>query len=176
MGGLDYWSTVPTFGGGGYAWSLAFVDGTAYYYASINSWPVRCVRGGSSSGTGTGARFAAQDSGATVLDRISGLHWQQGFSAAVMTQTAGLSWCTANTPALPGSGWRLPTSHELEDLVDTQAWSPVTDVVFADAVGDSFWSATLSVLGGEACHVQLGGGGGSHFSLTTSTQRARCVR
>ncbi len=125
--------------------------------------------------TAVAGRFATQDSGVTVLDRISGLHWQQGFSASTMTQAAALTWCSANTPALPGSGWRLPTSHELDDLADTQTSSPAIDAVFAGTPNEYFWSATPWVSGGYAWYVSFAYGYSSSYD-TSFTYRVRCVR
>ena len=125
--------------------------------------------------TAIAGRFAMQDSGKTVLDRISGLHWQQGFSATTMTQAAALTWCSANTPALPGTGWRLPTSHELEDLADSQAASPAIDAVFAGTPSEFFWSATPWVSGGNAWVVDFYYGR-SYYDGSSSAFRVRCVR
>ena len=123
----------------------------------------------------TAGRFAVQEGGKTVLDRLSGLRWQQGFSASPMDWAAAKTWCSANTPALPGSGWRLPTVRELDTVVDRQTQQPASDAVFGAPPSEYFWTSTPWVGGGSAWVV--GFGYGSSNSLDTSnTYRVRCVR
>lgn len=63
-------------------------------------------------------RFALQDGGLTILDRISGLLWQQGLSVNQMNPIDAQSYC--KTVALPGEDWRLPTIGERVQLADFQ--------------------------------------------------------
>ena len=120
-------------------------------------------------------RFALQDAGATVFDHISGLHWQQGFSATTMDWASAKTWCSANTPALPGSGWRLPSVRELRQLADRQTSAPAIDAAFGTTSNELFWSATPWVSGGYARYVNFLNGS-SYYDSTTNTYRVRCVR
>ncbi len=176
-GGWTHWTSVP-WTQSDHAWFVVFSGsggGGAWGDATSTALGVRCVRGGAANGTGSATRFAMQDGGITVLDRISGLHWQQGFSNAKISQTAALAWCSANTQALPGVGWRVPTSHELEDLVDSQTDTPPVDPVFVDTPSDYFWSSTPWTSLGYAWVVAFDLGH-SFATSTADLHRVRCVR
>ncbi len=125
----------------------------------------------------TAGRFAVQDSGKTVLDRSNGLRWQQGFSAKTMNWADAKTWCAANTPALPGSGWRLPTIGELVTLVDVKNNSPAIDSMFAGTPNELFRASTPSASGGSAWLVFFYNGYALHYDNDiASTYRVRCVR
>ena len=131
-----------------------------------NTAPAKAVAG----------RFAVQDGGKTVLDRLTGLHWQQGFSGSTMDWAAAKLWCSNNTAALPGSGWRLPTVRELDTIVDRQTQQPAIDpVLSANTPSEYFWTSTPWVGGGSAWSVYFNFGY-SFFHDTSSSFRARCVR
>ncbi len=88
-------------------------------------------------------RFVVQDAGQTVFDRVSGLHWQQGEAATLMTWAAAKTWCANNTPTLPGVGWRMPTIGELQQLIDRQApHAPYIDDAFASTSNQLFWTTS----------------------------------
>ena len=123
----------------------------------------------------TAGRFAVQDGGKTVLDRISGLRWQQAFSATNMNQAAAKNWCSANTPGLPGTGWRLPGVGELATLVERKPNSPAIDAAFAGTPAAWFWSSTPWVAGGAAWIVNFYDGG-SALGAPSFPNRVRCVR
>lgn len=123
----------------------------------------------------TAGRFAVQEGGKTVLDRLSGLRWQQGFSASPMDWAAAKTWCSANTPALPGSGWRLPTVRELDTVVDRQTQQPASDAVFGATPSEYFWTSTPWVGGGSAWYVYFVNGY-SYYNVTSDSSRVWCVR
>ena len=123
----------------------------------------------------TAGRFAVQDGGKTVLDRISGLRWQQAFSATSMNQAAAKAWCLANTPGLPGTGWRLPGVGELVTLIDRKAVYPAIDAAFVGTLAVSFWSSTPGVEGGSAWVVYFADGYCDVYGISL-TSRVRCVR
>ena len=175
-GDLAYWSTVPM-AWSGYAWDVSFVYGNAVYpdLSAAPTLHVRCVRGGAVTGTGSGSRFAVQDVGKTVLDRISGLHWQQGISSGTLSTTGAATWCTANTPGLPGTGWRLPTSHELEDLVDAQTSAPAINTAFAGTASVNLVTSSTWKANGDTWVVNFDGGATSSTS-TLNGGKVRCVR
>lgn len=123
----------------------------------------------------TAGRFAVQEGGKIVLDRISGLRWQQGFSAATMDWANAKAWCSANTPGLPGNAWRLPTIGELATLVDAKTQKPAIDAVFAGTPGEGLWSATPWGGAGYAWDVQFGVGITTGDAMSVP-YRVRCVR
>lgn len=123
-------------------------------------------------------RYTLQDAGKTVLDRVTGLRWQQGYSATKMIWSDAKVWCGDNPPALPASGWRLPTARELATLIDSQAQKPAIDAVFGVPNGAFFWSATKWIGGGAGWYVEFDDGQ-SHFlmcSENAGSGRVRCVR
>jgi hypothetical protein len=83
--------------------------------------------------------------GGVVLDRRTGLAWQQGWAA-------GTSWADAmaqceqlNTAGYAGhtSGWRLPTAIELLSLVDSSTVEPaINSAAFPSTPSTPFWSAS----------------------------------
>ena len=125
--------------------------------------------------TAVAGRFVAQDSGTTVLDRITGLHWQQGYSGSTMNWADAKTWCSNNSPALAGSGWRLPSYGELRQLADHQTSSPAIDAVFAGTPSAYFWANTPWVSGGAAWYVSFSSGS-SGSDGTAGPSRVRCVR
>lgn len=114
-----------------------------------------------------------QDAGKTVFDRISGLHWQRGSSDGP-NWTQAKTWCSANTPALPGSGWRMPTTGELVTLVDRKQIEPAIDPVFM-GTPTIFWSSTPYASGGSVWCVHFAAGNALNV-LITDTFSVRCVR
>lgn len=125
--------------------------------------------------TAPAGRFVLQDAGKTVLDRINDLRWQQGFSATPMKWADAKTWCSANTPALPGSGWRLPTVGELVTLVDRKRSNPAIDAVFSGTPNAYFWSITPFASGGSVWYVSFYYGNAAINDIT-NTYRVRCVR
>jgi hypothetical protein len=111
----------------------------------------------------------------TVVDRVTGLTWQRAVSAATYDLAAAKNYCQ-HLP-LKGGGWRLPSSAELESLVDRRAIEPTIDVTaFPNTPSEGFWSSTA--LAGDA-----GSGwcvffddGRTRFVLTSDPARVRCVR
>jgi len=120
-------------------------------------------------------RFWLTDGGKTVLDRLTGLRWQQGYSGSTMNWAAAKDWCKNNTPALPASGWRLPTVAELHTLGDRQKPSQPIDAVFGTTPTEFFWSATPKVGSSSAWAVWFSYGQGS-FNDIPYNHRVRCVR
>lgn len=124
-------------------------------------------------------RFALQNSGKVVLDRLTGLHWQQGFSATPMTGDLAVAWCAKNTPGLPGAGWHLPGIRELWTIADRQAVLPAVDSAFAGTPSDYFWSATtafnIPINKGIVWLVNMGTANGN-FVTIFEVKSVRCVR
>lgn len=124
-------------------------------------------------------RYVLQNSGKVVLDRLTGLHWQQGFSAKTMDGDAAVEWCAKNSGSLPGLGWRLPTVRELWTITDRQASAPAVDSVFAGTPPDYFWSSTVAfnipINKGIVWLINMGYGNGN-FTTVFEIKNVRCVR
>ena len=122
-------------------------------------------------------RFALQDNGKTVLDRVNGLRWQQGSSTTTMNWAAAKAWCSNNTPVLPGTGWRLPTVRELQTIVDRQTGEEGmgTDAVFGATPKFLLWTMSPWVGGGSTWFVGFGSGD-SYYSPSQNAHNVRCVR
>jgi hypothetical protein len=81
----------------------------------------------------------------TVLDNKTRLIWQQAVPAQSYTWSDAMSYCTSNTPGLPGNGWRLPSLKELVTIVDFgQAIpGPVIDrTAFPNTPSLTFWTSS----------------------------------
>jgi hypothetical protein len=108
-----------------------------------------------------------------VLDRETGLVWEQAPSATLQTWSTALNSC-ANLKNGGRMGWRLPSVHELSSLIDpTVTPSGTTSTLpvghpFTNVVGTFYWSATtyapgptvswrISFFGGQV--ATLGGKG-----------------
>lgn len=117
--------------------------------------------------------------GGVVLDRRTGLAWQQGW-------TVGTSWSDAvaqcehlNTASYGGasSGWRLPTAIELLSLVDSSAMNPaINSSAFPDTPSTPFWSASRpSADAGVAWEVGFARGDARLLEVTLDAG-VRCLR
>lgn len=92
------------------------------------------------SADGGSGRFTDHGDG-TVSDDVSGLVWQQGFSPSNQSQADSIAYCLGL--ALPGSGWRLPTSDELLSIVDLTVTAPTIDGrYFPGTPSVYFWSSS----------------------------------
>jgi hypothetical protein len=94
--------------------------------------------------TAPAGRFTIGAAGAgTVTDAKTGRIWQQIVSSLHYTWAEAKTYCSGNTPGLPGAGWRLPTIRELQSIVDDRNVSPAIDTTaFPSTPADKFWSAT----------------------------------
>ncbi len=123
----------------------------------------------------TAGRLATQENGKIVIDRMTGLHWERGVAATGMNWSDAMSWCNVNTLGLPGSGWRLPTVGELNQLVDRQRSNPAIDPLFTGTPADDFW--TSSAVAGESLPWSVSFYAGTTMTSDPATShRVRCVR
>ena len=107
----------------------------------------------------------ARFSGDAVLDKETGLVWEQSPGMALQTWTQARFACA---PKNVGGrlGWRLPSFHELASLVDpTQMFAPALPPghPFSNVQPDrDYWSATTDAVSpiNSAWIVHFGGGGG----------------
>jgi uncharacterized protein DUF1566 len=119
--------------------------------------------------------------GAAVLDRETGLVWDQSPSTTARPWLSALSHCVAKTVG-NRRGWRLPTVQELASLVDQNqsqpslpAGHPFSNVQFSSPPPSKYWSAS-SRPGGTAAYTVNFVAGGTDFPPTTDSNFAWCVR
>lgn len=106
----------------------------------------------------------------TVLDNLTGLHWQKGFAVDAMSRDSARSVCTTM-----GAGWRLPTILELRSIVDESVYNPSIDPVFTTAPLAHFWSDSSvagSTTNGWSIDFYIGNASSDAF---TSLNSVRCV-
>jgi len=131
--------------------------------------------------------------GATVLDKKTGLTWQQSVPAGAFTWSDAMSYCSTLGTTLGGSGWRLPAIKELQSLLDVSATAPAIDTSangFSGTPTDQpFWSATVVASSPDSAWWVLFGGvdsggaaGGAiragmvNGGAKTTQYHVRCVR
>ncbi len=167
--GLVFWTTTPAGTSGGKWWQVNFQDGELQSANGATPSTVACVRTSAPLNvTGIGTRFASQDGGATVLDRISGLHWQHDVIGTSLNWPGAKAYC-----ATLGTGWRMPTIVELRSILDRSGTSPALDNAFAKPPYGNYWSGTES--GGSAWQIDFYSGN-SNGQLQNNLFAVRCVR
>ncbi|MCX6752451.1 MAG: DUF1566 domain-containing protein [Candidatus Nomurabacteria bacterium] len=110
-------------------------------------------------------------------DGLSGTNCETG-SVATVTWANALTYCNANTAALPGSGWRLPNTYELYSLADSGvAIAPfINSTYFPATASDNYWSST-SRLGTFTSAIGMSFLNGTPINITKSSSKyVRCVR
>ncbi len=119
-------------------------------------------------------RYAIQNDG-TALDTKTGLTWQREVPSQIYNWTDAGSYCSNNTPGLPGSGWRLPSMKELQTIVDDSRFNPAIDpTVFPATPSERFWTSSASPSYGRWV-VDFSSGDALPDAAST-TRRVRCVR
>jgi hypothetical protein len=85
----------------------------------------------------------AEPSG-VVLDRVTGLMWQQRVDERQLTFADAAQHC-AELSLAGHEDWRLPSRLELVSILDTLRTQPAIDVAaFPNTPSDWFWSSTLA--------------------------------
>jgi hypothetical protein len=118
--------------------------------------------------------------GVTVVDAKTGLTWQRTVPTA-MTQLEAKTYCKSDAVAtsLSGVGWRLPTTKELQTLVDYSAdAAPMIDrSAFPLTPPNPFWSSSpvaTTVLANVWATTFANGF--TFITDPTNVQYVRCVR
>jgi hypothetical protein len=90
-------------------------------------------------------RFVPVMGGAAVLDKETGLVWEQSPQTTTHQWSSARLECTSRTVS-GRSGWRLPSVNELTSLIDTTNTTPVlpTGHPFSNVMSSRYWSATTS--------------------------------
>ena len=130
-------------------------------------------------GKASTGRFVVAVDSKTVYDNRTKLTWQRDVPGGTYTWANAKTYCSSNTAALPGTGWRLPGIRELLSIVDRkQKTSPAIDpAVFPNTPAEAFWSASPFQGGSSfAWYVDFIYGGSSIYYGVTHGNRVRCVR
>ncbi len=111
-----------------------------------------------------------------VVDKVTGLIWQQTVDADTVTQTDAAAYCSALT--LAGvSDWRLPTRIELISLIDDTRVGPAIDpTAFPDTPGTFFWTSTVVANDPGSVWGVAFDNGYTNSSDLGEHYRVRCVR
>ena len=118
---------------------------------------------------------------ATIIDRITGLQWQQG-DGGEKSWDSSQAYC--DSLQLAGrDDWRLPRLPELFSINQLNTVNPALDPLFTRTTAEYWWSSTLrSDDSSRAWATNAGGGAGPHPKSETisagGTKRfhVRCVR
>ena len=118
--------------------------------------------------------------GEAVLDKETGLVWEQSPSTALRTWFQALTDCY-NKNVGGRKGWRLPTIEELASLVDPNNPGGNPDLPpgnpFDDVQASFYWSATTEAdLTSFARDVNFSSGGVGILLKTSSLDFVWCVR
>jgi len=110
-----------------------------------------------------------------VVDTKTGLTWQRATSVTTYTYANALTYCSKNTPGLPGANWRLPEIKELQSLVDYSAKvDPAIDTTAFPSTQSFYWSSTQR--GTSNAWIVFFGTGGTYNNPLTTAYSVRCVR
>lgn len=113
-----------------------------------------------------------------VMDKETGLVWERSPSTDTMSWNGAHSHCN-NLVKGNRMGWRVPSLHELQSLIDPTQSNPALpeDHPFNNVQSDNYWSATTSHFTDNAMVLHLGAFGVGHGGMSVSgTIRVWCVR
>jgi len=116
--------------------------------------------------------------GAAVLDRETGLVWEQSPSTSLFSWLNAQLHCTLATGGR--LGWRLPTLQELASLVDPNNPGGNPDLPpghpFSNVQSSDYWSASTGAGSSSLAWVVLLGSGVVNDDNKSSTLYVWCVR
>jgi hypothetical protein len=133
-----FWTSSRAACGGAQGWWVDFGTGTAHPIDDIADamFRVRCVRGAPPNCPAP--RYSSPGDG-TVHDATTGLTWWRTVEVAhYMTWSDATTFC----PTKLGVGWRLPSTAELESIVDLTKQEPSIDQnIFPETPNAIFWTS-----------------------------------
>jgi hypothetical protein len=145
--------------------------GTAYAFAD---WP---MPNPPSAGLPNPQSYDIGGTPGVVLDKVTGLEWQQSLDIGTFDWIDADAYCSNLT--LAGGGFRLPSRIELLSIVDFTREAPLIDVkAFPYTPGDPFWTASPFV-NDESNAWTVHFGFATIFASANPTSRTynvRCVR
>ncbi len=118
---------------------------------------------------------ATRSRAAPSTTRRRGSPGSRGLPPSTLALPNAESYCS--TLNLGGTGWRLPTTRELETIVDPTVSGPAIDpTAFPGTPSDYFWTATpYAPTAGDGWLVDFVDGSVA-FVQTTYVSNVRCVR
>jgi len=109
-----------------------------------------------------------------TITQSDGLVWQTATAADTYDWSRAITYCTDNTAALPGTGWRLPSKEEWINILDiTQIDPKVAPIFNATTVSGYYW--TSSTGGSYRYYVDTATGRIDSWG-SSNTFNVRCVR
>lgn len=122
-------------------------------------------------------RFQLVLDGAGVLDKETGLVWEQSPDTTTRTWSNAISYAY-NKNVGGRKGWRLPTIEELASLVDTTQSSPAlpSGHPFTNVQSNLYWSSTTYVSNTSNAWAMDFVGGIVSSNVKTNTFYVWCVR
>lgn len=121
-----------------------------------------------------------RDANGIVTDNLTYLQWQDDYSdnsdvIKKVPWAMAIAYCEALN--LSGTGWRLPNTNELYNIVDYTQYDPAIDPIFQYSSGGSYWSSTTSPASGSSTEsVSFLSGYSSAKAKSNLYTRTRCVR
>lgn len=175
--GTTYMGVDGTLVAGSSAGLLKTGQALCYDPSGVTTGTVSCASTGQDGDIQAGvAVYSYTDNGDnTITDNRTGLIWQKT-DAGTINFAAALSYCNANTPALPGSGWRVPNIRELGSIADYSATPLLSATYFPGATISSFWSSTSVVNALNRGYTFHFGSGLVAQVAKSGTAMVKCVR
>lgn len=110
---------------GGAAWSIRFDNGVTQPEPRSNRHRIRCVRSDAAPVAPPSPRFVQETLGA-IVDRQTGLEWDQGAAADNYTPLKAFGFCQ-HLNSKGAGGWHLSNLRELSSLIDFNHSYPAFD-------------------------------------------------
>ncbi|TCK60450.1 DUF1566 domain-containing protein [Seleniivibrio woodruffii] len=165
-----YWTSTTYVGDADFAGSVDFYYGMAGLTNKNNIGFIRCVRGGTSSP----ANFVRDASKQVVVDKRTGLTWQDDTSP-MKTWAQALDYC--ETIELGGyTDWRLPNIREIFSISDKSLSVPAINPVFTIRPGIAYWSSTSNNYSNTSAYYVHFHDGYVGYTTKTFSFYTRCVR
>jgi len=122
---------------------------------------------------GVPINFTKESGSDEVLDRVTGLIWQDNGDAnsSKMNKGSAVSYCSGQ-----GGGWRLPSRVELSSLVRYDKVNPSIDKTFSYTASDIYWAYDASARDENQTWTVNFAYGLEGLSHKTNTHYVRCVK
>jgi uncharacterized protein DUF1566 len=153
-----------------WAWIVDFSNGGSGWAEKVTPCGVRCVAG-SRTATPPPERYDLHTRD-EVHDLKTLLSWRAAAAPGPVSWGQAYDYCLGL-----GTGWRLPSTMELQTLIDqTRVLSAVDPTAFPGSPDDYFWTSSIfDNTPTQAWFVSIGAGN-TYWLSTTEAHRARCVR
>ena len=143
----------------------------------LMAWAAVSMVGGLAWGAAPAGRYVVNAE--TVLDTKTGLRWQRTVPGATYTWANAQTYCQGLNLGGYTSGWRVPSTKELQSLVDRRVSSPlpkIDETAFPSTPQTVFWSSSQLAGGTSYAWWVAFNTGVSWYYAVTSSYRVRCVR